>query len=80
MGDAAVMPSDGTVSFYGEVMCAYVWCISGADPESLDSGNSWRVRSASLTWGSGAMPPVASRDKAPGQGVRGRSAPEADEI
>jgi hypothetical protein len=34
--------------------------------------------SANLCGGVGAMPPVGSRGKAPGQGVRGASPPEAE--
>ena len=31
-------------------------------------------------WGLGAEPPAGSRDRAPGQGVRGRSPPEAENL
>ena len=56
--------------------------VAVADPEGLSRGgaNSWRAREREPIWVSGAVPPVGSRGKAPGQMVRGRSPPEADDI
>ena len=59
-----------------------------ADPGSLSGGANLKLAgdfhgergSASLDVGLGALPPVGSRGKAPGQGVRGRSPLEADDI
>jgi hypothetical protein len=39
---------------------------------------SWRALEHEPTWGSGGGAPAGFRDRAPGQGVRGRSPPEAE--
>ena len=51
----------------------------GADPESSAGGGGggelWRARERKPIWGSGGLPLVGSRGKAPGQGVRGTKSP-----
>jgi len=49
-----------------------IWLDSATPPAKSQSEN--------YNGGLGAEPPVWSRGKAPGQGVRGQSPPEADDI
>jgi len=43
--------------------------------QEIGEGATWRAREREPIWGLGALPPVGSRGKAPGQGVRGAKPP-----
>ena len=55
-------------------------CTTGGSRSLERGGATWWARSANLYGSLRAEPSVGSRGKAPGQGVRGQSPPEADDI